>query len=132
VFIEHQLDVIPRPRCNLNNVMEPERPENTNSLEISWIIIVWTVEKCSSSSDTSCLRSPILSSRSLTTNPNKRPSCEQNLKRQQTKHEYKLCSFNVSLIITCKVLDRPTRSFSRPRHCPGPELLGKHFERSPR
>jgi len=131
-MIEYQLDVLPRPRCNLNNVTEPERPENTNSLEISWFNIFCTVEKCCSSSVTRLFRHPILSSRSLTTKLNKPPSWEQNLK----KHQFELCCFMLTssmvMIITCKVPDRPTHSFSRQHPRPGLELLETHYERPPR
>lgn len=132
------MDVLPRPRCNLNNVTEPERPENTNSLETSWFNMFCTVEKCSSSSVTSWFRHPILSSRSLTTKLNKPPRWEQNLQRQQKKNQHEQCHFNVTLtprvvtISTCKVPDRLTHSFLCRRLGPGLELHERHFERPPR
>lgn len=70
---------LPSPRCNLNNVILPEVLLRKMLLDVSYIIIFCTVEKCSSSLVTRAFRCPILSWRSLTTKLNRVPSREQNL-----------------------------------------------------
>lgn len=137
--------ILPSPRCNLNSVMQPETPLPRMLLDVSYTIMLCTVEKCSSSSAISEFKWPILSWRSLTTKPNRVPSWEQNLtnththtkkrsptwikqtngkgKKYPTDHNilwrlYEVFKVNMGRTdwtFTCTVRRRPTRSFSRPR-----------------
>lgn len=100
---------LPSPRCNLNNVILPEVPLRKILLDVSYIIIFCTVEKCSSSSATSAFRCPILSWRSLTTKPNRVPSREQNLLEPSDR------------LYSCH--EKPTR---RLRHLLAQFVVGQH------